>query len=209
MTISFVLDVIAVVVDYRVSKKIKTESYLSQGPSKSIADIDAEVELSRHENKVGLKYLPKLFWFFILSFVLSSNSAYGFTNVAVSYLAHKWFSDLPLDQAEVKAGQQVTIIWITACATCILFGKLVNDYGYRSVVVVVAPILIIASHLSLIYFESFLSLVALGLTLAIFFSGVVVSVQIIIPVEQLGFAYGVFFTFQNLGLVTTPVIVGF
>ena len=192
-------------IDWRVGKNLESRSI--QLAEETDTDVPANPETHEGVFSQNIFKLPRLFWVFILVFSLTSNSVYGFTNIGASWLADKWYHGQ--GDNEEKAGETIAIVWATACATCAFVGKFFNDYGFRSVGAIVAPLLVAICHVWMIYFESILPLIGYGIALSIVFSAVMVSLQVIVPPPQLGIAYGVFFTIQNLNLVLTPIIVGY
>lgn len=156
---------------------------------------------------LNFKEFSSLYWsicacsFFLFTGILS------FNNIAASYILNKWFSALPLQTAEIQASNYVSLMWLTTVIGGPLVGCLVDEYGVRTRLAMIAAVILGVGQLSMIVFYPTIPVVLIGVAYSIGYAAIGPSVAYLTDAEDLGRANGILYSLQNFGFFIVPYFV--
>ena len=110
--------------------------------------------------------------------------------------------------AIIDANTVMSIPYFMAAVLFPVFGQLVDWYGYRATGLVVAPIILVLVH-SLLGFtrvNPIPLMIGQGLAYSIMASALWPAIPLVVNPDNVGLAYGVAFSMQNVGLTIIPLI---
>ena len=174
--------------------------------SKSISKNSIEEQISWKD----VKSFNKLYWLILLNCALFSGSYYTFIDNANEILVKRFGYNTD------TAGLMITIIFVIGIMWTPIFGKLVDVFGKRGIIMLISCILIIGAHILIAFLNdttspNYLILIPLVM-LGFFFStySVVIwpSLPLVVEQKMVGKAFGMVTVFQNCMLAAAPAIVG-
>jgi len=115
-----------------------------------------------------------------------------------------------LFEAERRAGLVMSVPYVISAICTPIMGLIVDRYGGRANLVVVAPATLLAVHLSLALtsLPAASLLIGLGLGYMVFASVIWPSIPSVVAPRHVGTAYGLVTAMQNMGLFAIPIAVG-
>lgn len=114
-----------------------------------------------------------------------------------------------LKQATVTADRVMSIPYIVSAVLSPILGGIVDRVGLRAIFASLAPLILIAVHLTLAFGQSspFLPLLGQGMADSLFGAVLWPSVPLAVDPKTKGAAFGIINSIQNIGLVFFPVVV--
>lgn len=145
------------------------------------------------------------FWMLTLICVSFYLTIFPFIALGSKFFQTKWgYSPSKADAAD-------SVVYVISAATSPFIGLLVDKVGRNLVFLLVASILVMASHMlmAVTYINLWILMIALGIGYSIMCSALWPLVALAVPQHQLGTAYGVMQAIQNLGLALAANITGY
>jgi len=161
----------------------------------------------RSEENISIKDATNFkseFWMLTIICVSFYLTIFPFIAIGSQFFQNKW------GYSPAKADAADSVIYVISAATSPLIGLLVDKVGRNLFFLLVASILVMASHalLALTYINLWIPMIALGMGYSIMCSALWPLVALSVPQQQLGTAYGVMQAIQNLGLAVTSNVAG-
>jgi len=189
--VSFVANVVSAVLD-------KTE-----GARRGLAEASEEV--------VYLSDILKLqgtFWLLVGLCLILYCTILPFNNVAAAYFVQTWFASMPAEEAQQRAGNVMSLIFLVSAFGTPPFGGIVDFVGLRTHFLLVSSILVVITYSLIFVIPPVASTLCLGIVYTIFAGALWPAFPLTVPEPQLGTAYGVATSLQNGGLAFVPLLVG-
>jgi nitrate/nitrite transporter NarK len=103
-----------------------------------------------------------------------------------------------------------SIVYTISAVVCPIFGILIDMTGRNVIWVFAATVVPLASHamLAFSFINPWVAMVLMGVGYSVLACALWPMVSLVIPEHQLGTAYGIMQSVQNLGLAVTPMIAG-
>jgi len=170
-----------------------------------------KVESIKSEDDVDFSYMFEfhyIFWLLNGSCVLCYGCILPFMNIASDFFQIKWMVSQSL------ANDWISIPYTISAIGGPFLGMISDRAGLRQYLILVSSIGLTIAHLFLglapISFSPVYSLVIMGCSYAVYASAMWPSAALLVDdTTQLGTAYGVITTLQNIGLTLVPILVGF
>ena len=182
------------------------DSKLSQGSlSPTLIGRNQVAEYNTKNLKIqDFSRLEPTFWYLALTGFFLYACIISWINVGPSFLIDKWFQDIPLEQAQIKAGNCLSLMWLSAVISGPLIGYFVDNYGFRLKVLIFGAILSTICMVTLFFIYPILPSILMGLSYSFGVASIYPSVPHIVPLEYLGKANGIVTSMQNLGFFIYP-----
>ena len=151
-----------------------------------------------------IKHFDRSFWYLSVICVTYYVCVFPFVSLGTVFFKRKWAFD------ETQANGVDSIIYTISAVVCPLFGYLI-DYSGRNVIWVFASAaLTLFSHsiLAFTMINPWFPMCFMGIGYSILACALWPMVAFVIPEHQLGTAYGIMQSVQNLGLAVVPIIAG-
>jgi len=159
----------------------------------------------------------RLFWLLSLSCVVVYGCIIPFNNVASTLIIERYIchGKCPTPErqssAETKASFVMGIPFIMTACLAPFMGALVDRFGGNAALLIVSASTLCLLHLTLALSDAFavlvVMLVFLGLAYSIYAASLWPSVPATVERHQVGTAYGLMTSLQNLGLTTFPLVI--
>jgi MFS family permease len=163
------------------------------------------------EDQVTLKdilRMPRLFWLLCAHCVILYCAILPFNNIASAYFVEVWFPSFPLAQAQQKAGNAMALLFLASAFGTPPFGGLVDYAGMRAHFLLASSFVLTACFTTINLVPPAVSMLALGGVYMVFAGALWPAFALTVPQSQLGSAYGVAVSLQNLGLAAVPILIG-
>eukprot|EP01017_Pseudomicrothorax_dubius_P025115 TRINITY_DN2680_c0_g3_i1.p1 TRINITY_DN2680_c0_g3~~TRINITY_DN2680_c0_g3_i1.p1 ORF type:complete len:481 (-),score=131.68 TRINITY_DN2680_c0_g3_i1:93-1535(-) len=154
--------------------------------------------------------LPKAFWAICTVTMTLYLTVLPFNQIASTFFIERWLpKDNTTEVNEELAARLMSIPFIISAVLFPFVGLLVDKFGRRVNLLLQAGILLLATHISFMFFYPAVPLIFLGLSYSLFGAIVWPTVAYIVQESALGTAYGIQTSVQNLGLTLAPMAIGF
>ena len=174
------------------------------------AEIQEKQKSQEESEKIqlsDLKSFSLLFWFLLLTCILTYGSFYTFNANANDILNKRFHISNEI------AGLYLMVVFLIAALVTPLFGMFFDRYGRRSYGLLLALSLLISALLMVAFFPSdimssltLVPLVCLGVFYPTFAAVFWPCIPRVVEKKTLGSAYGLLMSFQNLGIAVSPLI---
>ena len=144
------------------------------------------------------------FWYLAMICVLYYVCIFPFVSFGTVFFKRKWSFD------ESEANGVDGIIYTISAVVCPIFGYLIDISGRNILWVFFATIITVLSHACLAFtmINPWFPMCLMGIGYSVLACSLWPMVAFIIPEHQLGTAYGIMQSIQNLGLAVVPIIAG-
>jgi MFS family permease len=146
------------------------------------------------------------YWMLVVMCVVVFAAINPFHNIANSLLQERF------GMTEDHAGTIMSLPFIISCASSPFVGLLLDKFGHRDLMLIVSCGIIALSHLLLaipsVQIEASLVFVIFGIGYCLFACSLYPSVSHSTERSMWGTAFGIMISIQNIGLMVTPIIVG-
>jgi len=152
--------------------------------------------------------LPRIFWGCAGLTVALYCAIMPFNNIASAFFVETWFSGFPLAQAQQKAGNAMSVMFLVSAIGTPPFGALVDKVGMRAHFLLFSSVLATFAYTAVSLLPPFTMMLCLGIVYTVFSGALWPTFALTVPQRQLGTAYGVATGLQNGGLCVVPLLVG-
>lgn len=153
--------------------------------------------------------MGSLFWLITLLCVTLYGGYLPFNYIASGFLTEKYLKNLPKIEAQNSAGLYMSVPFFISAFMVPLYGILIDMYGQRAYLSLVASILGFFSFTMFYYLPPIYAFIMLGMTYSMFASVIWPAISLVVRKDLVGFAYGVTTSLQNAGLSIFPLIVAY
>lgn len=172
-----------------------------------------------------VKYFGLPFWLLSASCIVVYGTVLPFNNIASTFISFSYIchgrccpasdvkNDCPAQKSATKqANNYMMIPFVISAVVSPFLGGLVDRFGYRAVATTLSALVLGGVHLSLVFLSGSVGnvavpLVFMGIGYSIYAAAMWPSMPYIVPMKQLGTAYGLITMLQNIGLSLFPLIV--
>lgn len=152
--------------------------------------------------------LPRIFWSCAALCVALYCCVMPFNNIASAFFVETYFSGLPLAQAQQKAGNAMSIMFLVSALGTPPFGALIDHVGMRAHFLLGSSIVATLVYAAVSMLSPTVMMLSLGMVYTVFAGALWPTFALTVPQRQLGTAYGVATALQNGGLCVAPLLVG-
>lgn len=169
----------------------------------------SSAEPAPHEPEVvrfsDIKDFKASFWYLTMICVLFYNCIFPFVSLGTVFFKRKFAFD------DGQAHGVDSSVYIISAVACPIFGYFIDLTGRNLMWVFSSAILAMISHavLAFTFINPWFPMILLGFSYCILACSLWPMVSYVIPEHQLGTAYGIMQSVQNLGLAVTPLVAGF
>jgi MFS family permease len=144
------------------------------------------------------------FWYLAIICVTYYICIFPFVSLGTVFFKRKWAFD------ETQANGVDSIIYTISAVVCPVFGYLIDLSGKNVLWVFLAAVITLLSHALMAFtmVNPWFGMCLIGVGYSILACALWPMVAFVIPEHQLGTAYGIMQSVQNLGLAVTPIIAG-
>jgi len=163
------------------------------------------------EEQVSIRDIFRMrltFWLLVGLCVVLYCAILPFNNVASAFFVETWYSHLPLADAQQRAGNVMSLIFLVSAFGTPPFGGLVDAFGFRTQFLAFSSVLVVATYALIFVMPPPVSTLSLGIVYTVFAGALWPAFTLAVPEAQLGTAYGVATALQNAGLAVVPLLVG-
>mmetsp|Transcript_105158 Transcript_105158/g.307348 ORF Transcript_105158/g.307348 Transcript_105158/m.307348 type:complete len:449 (+) Transcript_105158:187-1533(+) len=163
------------------------------------------------EEKVVLGDLFRLgrcFWLLVALCVLLYSAILPFNNVASAFFIETFYAQLPLAEAQQRAGNVMSLIFLSSAFGTPPFGGIVDLVGLRTYFLMFSSVLVVITYALIFAAPPAMSTLLLGIVYTVFAGALWPAFTQAVPEALLGTAYGVATALQNAGLAVVPLLVG-
>jgi MFS family permease len=153
--------------------------------------------------------MPRLFWLLSALCVVLYCGILPFNNIASAFLVETRYNHLPLAEAQQRAGNVMSLIFLASAFGTPPFGSVVDKFGMRGRFLMSSSALLTLTYISILNVPPAVSMLCLGTVYTIFAGALWPAFALAVPQAQLGTAYGVATALQNTGLAVVPLLVGY
>ncbi|XP_046853367.1 major facilitator superfamily domain-containing protein 1-like [Xenia sp. Carnegie-2017] len=174
-------------------------------------DRRAERLLKREETKTGevirlsdIKDFPLTLWIIFFICVSYYVAVFPFVGLGVLFFEYKY------DMTPALARIVTSIIFIVSACASPFFGILVDRFGRNIFWIIFGVLMTLGCHMymAFTFWQPFVSMVTMGISYSIVACALWPLVALVVPENQLGTAYGIMQSIQNLGLALANMAVG-
>ena len=148
-----------------------------------------------------------MFWLVTMICLTLYGGYLPFNNISAGFFTENYFKDMKKTEAQHQAGIYMSIPFFLSAFLVPVFGSLIDKYGQRAYLALVASLLGLFSFIMFYFCPPVLALALLGVTYSMFASVVWPAISLVVKKSSAGFAYGVTTSVQNIGLSIFPLIV--
>jgi MFS family permease len=152
--------------------------------------------------------LPRIFWGCAGLCVALYCAILPFNNIASAFFVETKFYGLPLPEAQQKAGNAMSIMFLVSAIGTPPFGALVDTIGMRAHFMLFSAILAACTYTAVSMLPPAAMMLCLGIVYTVFAGALWPTFALTVSERQLGTAYGVATALQNGGLCLVPMLVG-
>lgn len=162
---------------------------------------NTETEVVRFRD---IKEFNLSFWYLAIICVTYYICIFPFVSFGTVFFKRKWSFD------DAEANGVDSIIYTISAVVCPIFGYLIDVTGRNIIWVFSATVITLVSHGALAFtlWNPWFAMCLMGIGYSVLACALWPMVAFIIPEHQLGTAYGIMQSVQNLGLAVTPFIAG-
>jgi len=166
--------------------------------------------LNKAPPKLGdVAKLPRIFWI-MCSLLLVVVAAVGpFSQIATSFFVETKFRYLDPVEARQRAGNTISLMFLVSGITAPIMGTVIDLAGLRAMLFILATMLLTSTYIVLPFAAPTISMISLGTAFAIVAAVYGPTVPLIVKDSQLGTAYGVAQSANNLGLTVIPFVIAY
>lgn len=190
--ISFIGNVYSIIEDKRRGDKVGITETISEEP------------VSLQE----IVRMPRLFWSLATLCMVLYCVVMPFNNIASAFFVETSFAELPLAQAQQKAGNAMSIMFLVSALGTPPFGAMVDAIGLRAHFLLFSAVLAAFTYAVVWCLSPAAMCLSLGVIYTVFSGALWPTFALTVPQHQLGSAYGVATGMQNFGLAVVPLLVG-
>lgn len=145
------------------------------------------------------------FWYLSIICVLFYNCIFPFVSLGTVFFKRKF--SLP----DAQANGVDSVVYTVSAVASPIFGYLIDVTGRNLTWIAVATVCGLMSHaiLAFTFINPWFPMILMGISYCILACALWPMVSYVIPENQLGTAYGIMQSIQNLGLAVTPLIAGY
>jgi MFS family permease len=189
---SFCCNVVSVIVDKR------------EGDKEGLEEATSDEDISLKE----AVQMPRVFWALTGLCVAIYCAILPFNNIASAFFVETTFKNFPVAEAQQRAGNVMSIMFLVSALGTPPFGALVDFVGLRVHFLLFSAVLVTCTYGAMFVLPPVLSMLCLGVVYTIFAGALWPSFALTVPQKQLGTAYGIATALQNGGLAFVPLLVG-
>eukprot|EP00408_Alexandrium_pacificum_P000211 CAMPEP_0171155298 /NCGR_PEP_ID=MMETSP0790-20130122/820_1 /TAXON_ID=2925 /ORGANISM="Alexandrium catenella, Strain OF101" /LENGTH=453 /DNA_ID=CAMNT_0011619497 /DNA_START=32 /DNA_END=1394 /DNA_ORIENTATION=- len=153
--------------------------------------------------------MNRSFWLLVGLCVTMYCSILPFNNVASAFFVETWYSHLPLAEAQQRAGNVMSLIFLVSAFGTPPFGGLVDFIGFLADTLLDAQLgAVVVTYAFIFAMPPPVSTLCLGIVYTVFAGALWPAFTLAVPQAQLGTAYGVATALQNAGLAVVPLFIG-
>jgi len=168
-----------------------------------------EAPTNAESGLLGALSLRRQFWYLCGLCVFLYSAILPFNNIASAFFVETAFADLPLLEAQQRAGNVMSILFLAAALGTPVFGLVIDNVGMRSQCLVGCSAVLTVTYVSMASAPPAFSMFCLGMVFMVFAGALWPAIALVVAEKQLGTAYGVATAAQNGGLAFTPLVVGY
>lgn len=148
---------------------------------------------------------PLELWLIIIICVVFYSATFPFISLGKLFFVRKYHC------VPILSSLQQSLFFLVTTVMSPVFGILVDRTGHNTIWVISSCVLAIISHVLMLFtfLNSFIPVIMLAVSLAILATALWPMVSELVPSHQLGTAYGLMQSIQNLGLATFSLLTGF
>lgn len=169
--------------------------------------INREEALPKEIKLQDFQVFGKTFWYLALTGFFLYSCIISWMNIGVSFLIDYWFQDAPVHEAEVSAGNCLSLMWLSAVISGPLIGCFVDKHGFRLKILCIGALLSTAAMASMFVIHPVIPVIILGFAYSFGVASIYPSVPYIVPKEFLGKGNGIVTSLQNLGFTIFPYVI--
>lgn len=151
--------------------------------------------------------LPRIFWLLCSLLLVVVGTVGPFNMIATSYFVHTKFQHLDPLSARQQAGNTISLMFLVTGLSAPLIGTVVDVIGMRAMLLILSTGMLTATYIALPLVSPTISMISLGFAFAIVAAVYGPTVPLIVKDSQLGTAYGVAQSANNLGLTIMPFVI--
>jgi len=189
---SFLANVWSVVEDKRISDKT------------GLQEVGSDEDISLKE----IFQMPRIFWCCAALCIVLYCTIMPFNNIASAFFVETAYAGLPLPEAQQRAGNAMSIMFLVSALGTPPFGALVDAVGMRAHFLLFSSVAVTATYAVSTFLSPPTMMFCLGLCYMVFSGALWPTFALTVPQRQLGTAYGVATALQNGGLCVVPMLVG-
>ena len=155
-----------------------------------------------------LKEFPLMFWYICLGTFLVQGSIQSFDIIGASYIKEKWFFMENIKAATQDSGIIFSMYKLSSFIFSPFLGYLVDKTGERSLFLMFASIMTLASQILFTIIRPLIPCMLLGMGSTLVYSACWPSIMRILKKEHLGKACGLITSLENIGLLVFPLVDG-
>jgi MFS family permease len=153
--------------------------------------------------------MSRIFWALTGLCVILYCAILPFNNIASAFFVETDFASLPLAEAQQRAGNVMSIMFLVSALGTPPFGALVDFIGMRTHFLLFSSVLVTFTYATIFILPPVATMLCLGTVYTVFAGALWPTFALTVPQRQLGTAYGVATALQNGGLAVAPLIVGY
>lgn len=151
--------------------------------------------------------LPRIFWLLCSLLLVVVGTVAPFNMIATSYFVETKFRHLEPLVARQKAGNTISLMFFVTGMSAPVLGTVVDLLGMRAMLLIVATAALTSTYIAIPIVSPTISMISLGIAFATVAAVYGPTVPLIVKDSQLGTAYGVAQSVNNLGLTIMPFVI--
>jgi MFS family permease len=151
--------------------------------------------------------LPRIFWLLCSLLLVVCGTVGPFNMIATSFFVETSFRHLNPLVARQKAGNTISLMFFVTGIAAPIIGTAIDMLGLRAMLLILSTALLTATYVALPLVSPTISMISLGIAFAIVAAVYGPTVPLIVKDSQLGTAYGVAQSANNLGLTIMPFVI--
>jgi len=169
-----------------------------------------KTQVNKESPKLGdVAKLPRIFWIMCSMLLVVIATVGPFNMIATSFFVETKFRYLDPVEARQRAGNTISLMFLVTGLAAPIIGTVVDLAGMRAMLFIVATMLLTSTYICLPFAAPTISMISLGIAFAIVASVYGPTVPLIVKDSQLGTAYGVAQSANNLGLTVIPFVIAY
>lgn len=159
-------------------------------------------------NVMDIFRMSRSFWLCTGLCVVLYSAILPFNNVASAFFVENFYSHYPLAEAQQRAGNVMSLIFLVSAFGTPPFGGVVDLVGLRTHFLTFSSVLVVVTFAFIFSVPPVVSTLFLGIVYTVFAGALWPAFTLAVPENLLGTAYGVATSLQNAGLAVAPLLVG-
>jgi len=152
--------------------------------------------------------MPRITFLLIAFSVVMYCGIIPFNNVASAFFVETTFNHLPLAQAQQKAGNAMSFMFLIVVLGMAPLGAVVDFVGLRTQFLFISAVLLPLTYFAVFSVSPVVTMLNLGVVYTIFAGVWWPTLALTVPKRQLGTAFGLATALQNGGLALVPLLIG-